>query len=130
MNNKEMLNRSCAVDLLVRLAQSYSDRDDSHISEALDSLARWRALLPFESNLDSRSIVGSNCTDRPFNNTRSLSLGGKPLAELWVEVETRCNLSCRFCYNFWRGRLQPEPKSYTTREFVLGLHRVLNSIDC
>jgi MoaA/NifB/PqqE/SkfB family radical SAM enzyme len=95
----------------------------------MQTLANWRAALPDVSNAISASSLCSNCKDHIDNGPMS-SPGNKPSIELWMEIETRCNLSCRFCYNFWRGGLEPAPKAHTTQELIGGWHRLLTAVDC
>ena len=58
------------------------------------------------------------------------SVTAKPWVELWFELETRCNLKCPFCYNYWKGGKLPEPSRASTSETVVGLRRILDSVDC
>lgn len=130
MSYEELIKRTNTLDILTELANTYHGDMTSKrvkVSEALYSLALWRENLPRVSNIVSPSSLCSNCNDHIF---KSKAQDNKPVVELWVEVETRCNLNCRFCYNFWRGGIQPEPKQHTTSDLIKGLHRVLSSVEC
>lgn len=52
------------------------------------------------------------------------------LDELWFEVEQRCNLRCRFCYNPWRGGASPTPADLSADEAAAALERVLDGWPC
>ena len=54
----------------------------------------------------------------------------KPWVELWLELETRCNLKCPFCYNYWKSGSLPEPSRASRAATVAGLQRILASVDC
>jgi MoaA/NifB/PqqE/SkfB family radical SAM enzyme len=54
----------------------------------------------------------------------------KPVIDLWLELETRCNLTCRFCYNYWKNGRSKEPSRCGTAETVLSLRRLLDAVDC
>jgi MoaA/NifB/PqqE/SkfB family radical SAM enzyme len=58
------------------------------------------------------------------------SVVAKPWVELWFELETRCNLKCPFCYNYWKSGKLPEPSRANTSATVVGLRRLLASVDC
>jgi MoaA/NifB/PqqE/SkfB family radical SAM enzyme len=58
------------------------------------------------------------------------SVIAKPWVEFWFELETRCNLKCPFCYNYWKSGRLPEPSRASTSETVVGLRRLLASVDC
>jgi MoaA/NifB/PqqE/SkfB family radical SAM enzyme len=49
---------------------------------------------------------------------------------LWLEIENRCNLACRFCYNFWRDGAEPAPRSLSTTSLLQGLDSLLEQFDC
>jgi MoaA/NifB/PqqE/SkfB family radical SAM enzyme len=54
----------------------------------------------------------------------------KPKVEIWFELETRCNLRCRFCYNFWRGGAAPEPARMSRPEIERALRNLLDEVEC
>jgi MoaA/NifB/PqqE/SkfB family radical SAM enzyme len=54
----------------------------------------------------------------------------KPSVELWLELETRCNLRCLFCYNYWKDGRTPEPSRHETTETIRALRRLLDVVDC
>jgi MoaA/NifB/PqqE/SkfB family radical SAM enzyme len=48
--------------------------------------------------------------------------------ELWLEVEARCNLRCRFCYNPWRDGSEAEPNALATPQLLEQLSLLLASV--
>jgi MoaA/NifB/PqqE/SkfB family radical SAM enzyme len=54
----------------------------------------------------------------------------KPRIQLWLELETRCNLKCRFCYNYWKDGSAPEPATRSTDETLAALSEILAKTDC
>jgi MoaA/NifB/PqqE/SkfB family radical SAM enzyme len=54
----------------------------------------------------------------------------KPVVEIWLELETRCNLHCKFCYNFWKDGTAPPPDRLGTGELIEGLSRLLAAVEC
>lgn len=50
--------------------------------------------------------------------------------ELWFEVEQRCNLRCRFCYNPWRGGGAPIPEDLSPDAAADALEGVLDGLPC
>lgn len=54
----------------------------------------------------------------------------RPAVELWLELETQCNLRCLFCYNYWKDGSAPEPTQQTTSETIRVLSRLLDEVDC
>jgi MoaA/NifB/PqqE/SkfB family radical SAM enzyme len=53
----------------------------------------------------------------------------KPSIELWLELETRCNLACKFCYNFWKDGSAPAPQLKSTLETAEALRALLEQLD-
>jgi MoaA/NifB/PqqE/SkfB family radical SAM enzyme len=49
---------------------------------------------------------------------------------LWLEVESRCNLACRFCYNFWRPQPEGYPEQLSTEQLLRGLTSLLDQFEC
>src|SRR5438270_7044328 len=49
---------------------------------------------------------------------------------LWLEIEARCNLACRFCYNFWRDGRENYPVTLPTDTLLQGLNRLLENFAC
>lgn len=49
---------------------------------------------------------------------------------LWLEVESRCNLACKFCYNFWRPATETYPQTLSTDELLRGLSALLDEFEC
>ncbi|MGH9664508.1 MAG: radical SAM protein, partial [Bryobacteraceae bacterium] len=54
----------------------------------------------------------------------------KPWVELWLEIETRCNLACRFCYNYWKDGSAPEPSRTSTADLISAMESLLSAVDC
>src|ERR1051326_6707767 len=54
----------------------------------------------------------------------------KRAISLWLEIETRCNLACRFCYNFWRDGSVTEPRVLATADLLRGLDLLFESFEC
>src|SRR5262245_58384113 len=50
--------------------------------------------------------------------------------ELWFELETRCNLSCPFCYNYWKYDRAGPPARVATERLVAGLNQLLDRMPC
>ncbi len=53
-----------------------------------------------------------------------------PKIEVWFELETRCNLHCKFCYNFWKDGSARAPSRLTTVETLEALRRLFDAVDC
>lgn len=49
---------------------------------------------------------------------------------LWLEIEPRCNLACRFCYNFWRDGVESYPRVLPTSDLLGGLDALFESFAC
>lgn len=49
---------------------------------------------------------------------------------LWLEVESRCNLACRFCYNPWRGGREAYPRLLETSALLAGLDALFERFEC
>jgi MoaA/NifB/PqqE/SkfB family radical SAM enzyme len=49
---------------------------------------------------------------------------------LWLELETKCNLRCRFCYNFWKDGSTPEPVRSNTAQVLSNLDRLFAQAPC
>ena len=54
----------------------------------------------------------------------------KPTIEIWLELETRCNLQCKFCYNFWKDGSARAPERLGTGELIRGLDSLLGAVEC
>ena len=54
----------------------------------------------------------------------------KPRIELWYELETRCNLHCGFCFNFWKDGTASPPERMDTQNTLAGLDLLLGSVNC
>ncbi len=53
-----------------------------------------------------------------------------PSIELWLELETRCNLQCKFCYNYWKDGISTAPQRLTTEKMLEALANLFHSVDC
>jgi MoaA/NifB/PqqE/SkfB family radical SAM enzyme len=54
----------------------------------------------------------------------------KPKVEIWLELETRCNLNCKFCYNYWKDGVTPAPHRLGTNEMLEALHKLFRVVEC
>lgn len=93
---------------------------------AIQRIYAWQSKLP---EVKRHMPIDSNCGNcaSPIASSRNIA---KPTVQLWFEVESRCNISCKFCYNPWRGDPGLEPLRPTTPEIVRGLRGLLDRVDC
>jgi MoaA/NifB/PqqE/SkfB family radical SAM enzyme len=54
----------------------------------------------------------------------------KARIHLWLELETRCNLGCLFCYNYWKDGSVAEPPARSTEDTLAALRDVLAKTEC
>lgn len=54
----------------------------------------------------------------------------KPSIQLWLELETRCNLKCRFCYNYWKDGSASEPSARSTEDTLTALADIVAKTEC
>lgn len=54
----------------------------------------------------------------------------KPSVELWLELETSCNLACKFCYNYWKDGSAAKPRGRPSRETSDALRMLFDSVQC
>jgi MoaA/NifB/PqqE/SkfB family radical SAM enzyme len=54
----------------------------------------------------------------------------KPEVELWLEVETLCNLQCKFCFNYWKDGSAPAPIKVGGAAYLAALRELLKLIRC
>lgn len=54
----------------------------------------------------------------------------KPRVEIWYELETRCNLHCKFCFNYWKEGDTRAPRRLPTAETLEGLSRLFDAVIC
>jgi MoaA/NifB/PqqE/SkfB family radical SAM enzyme len=54
----------------------------------------------------------------------------KARIQLWLELETRCNLGCLFCYNYWKDGSAAEPAARSTEDTLAALADVLTKTEC
>lgn len=54
----------------------------------------------------------------------------KHTVEVWLELETRCNLRCGFCYNFWKDGVSPTPKKISTELMLQALDNLFAAVEC
>ena len=54
----------------------------------------------------------------------------RPEVEIWLEVETRCNLQCKFCFNYWKdGSAQP-PVGVSTTQLLQAIRQLFTLVHC
>jgi len=52
-------------------------------------------------------------------------MSGKPKIEIWFELENKCNLSCKFCYNYWKdGKFSP-PEQLSSTDLITCFENLL-----
>ncbi len=49
---------------------------------------------------------------------------------LWLELETECNLNCVFCYNFWKDEKQEKPKKLSSKNMSKVLKNIFDNVKC
>jgi MoaA/NifB/PqqE/SkfB family radical SAM enzyme len=49
---------------------------------------------------------------------------------LWLELEVRCNIRCRFCYNYWKDKTHAAPQPLPTEALLECLERLLDEVEC
>jgi len=54
----------------------------------------------------------------------------KPKIEIWLELETRCNLNCKFCFNFWKDGHSKAPMKLSTQDTLKGLEKLFGVVEC
>src|ERR1044072_7152246 len=54
----------------------------------------------------------------------------KPRVQIWYELETRCNLHCKFCFNFWKDGVSRAPDKLSTVDTLRCLKRLFDVVDC
>lgn len=54
----------------------------------------------------------------------------KPKVEIWYELETRCNLHCKFCFNFWKDGISSAPRRLSTEDALESLKQLFNAVEC
>lgn len=77
--------------------------------------------------------TGYNCKNHTGWNCKQTGVpetAGRPAVEIWLELETRCNLTCKFCYNYWKDGKSPAPRRLGTRQILHVLDEVFSSVDC
>jgi MoaA/NifB/PqqE/SkfB family radical SAM enzyme len=55
---------------------------------------------------------------------------GSDMVTLWLELETRCNLACKFCYNYWKDGSSAAPVSLDAPEIIACLDNVFDHAPC
>ena len=50
--------------------------------------------------------------------------------ELWLELETRCNLRCPFCFNHWKDGTSAPPVALATDELLESLAELMTWVEC
>jgi MoaA/NifB/PqqE/SkfB family radical SAM enzyme len=54
----------------------------------------------------------------------------KPRIQLWYELETRCNLCCRYCLSFWKDQVLAPPRSLAPPATLQALESLFEVVDC
>jgi MoaA/NifB/PqqE/SkfB family radical SAM enzyme len=54
----------------------------------------------------------------------------KPEIEIWFEAETRCNLACKFCFNYWKAGDNEAPTCVSTEKTLEALERIFEEFSC
>lgn len=49
---------------------------------------------------------------------------------LWLELETRCNLSCAFCYNYWKDGVSQKPEPVSHEVWMMCLENLVTNQPC
>lgn len=70
------------------------------------------------------------CNTMKVCNVEGSNNGPRPVIELWLEVEPKCNLHCSFCYNYWRGEPGRTPNTLPTSDLIKALSSLLSRVDC
>ncbi|MBT6738915.1 MAG: radical SAM protein [Nitrospina sp.] len=52
------------------------------------------------------------------------------MRQAWLELETQCNLNCRFCYNYWRPDPTNSPSTLKTEEWLKIIERLAKEYHC
>lgn len=81
-------------------------------------------------NASGSPVMKCNAVFADPYDTRGNVQTGKPSVELWFELETRCNLACRFCYNYWKDGSAPVPARLESDGILSILKIVLDVVDC
>jgi MoaA/NifB/PqqE/SkfB family radical SAM enzyme len=71
-----------------------------------------------------------NCTARRLAPAGLNDGSARPSVDLWFELETECNIQCRFCYNYWKDGQAPKPTRHGTAATLAGLRRLLAAVEC
>jgi len=77
----------------------------------------------------AKVVMVTAATATLLNPDPSRAVMSKPSLELWLELETQCNLACRFCYNYWKDGSAPEPQTRTTSETIAALRRLFEAAE-
>ena len=78
-------------------------------------------------HIENCNIHFENCNAPAEQPRRDAS---KPHVNLWFELETDCNIECRFCYNYWKDGRSPAPVRRDTAATLTALRRLLAAVDC
>ena len=49
--------------------------------------------------------------------------------DIWLEVEKKCNLNCKFCYNYWKDNLTPL-SILSSKELIRCLQKLFDRVKC
>src|SRR5437899_10033234 len=75
-------------------------------------------------------VLASRGRPHPESTASSVMDEMKPKIQIWLELETRCNLRCQFCYNYWRGEPFEEPMQIPVPALLPALDVLLDGVDC
>src|SRR5690606_41657577 len=45
-------------------------------------------------------------------------MSDKPVIEIWFELENKCNLNCKFCYNYWKDAKFSAPDQLSANDLI------------
>lgn len=141
MNMHEISDRPATLEVITGLANRLDEgfpieRFDELLNEReLSVLSLWKGRV----TRAHRARVGSHANSSPavkvcntmkVCNVEGSNNGPRPIVELWLEVEPKCNLHCSFCYNYWRGEPGKTPTTLPTSDLVNALRALLSQVDC
>ena len=92
-------------------------------------LSRWKGVAAHGAR-QANAVHSKVCSVTGVDRKVAKGNDSRPSIELWLEVEPLCNLSCAFCYNYWRGETQKTPRPLPFEKFVEGIKRILSRVDC
>jgi MoaA/NifB/PqqE/SkfB family radical SAM enzyme len=78
--------------------------------------------------MDEEIASWQPCTQDKDSNLPEIVI--KPNVEVWFELETKCNLGCKFCFNYWKSGTEIAPRILSTTETLKGLKTLLDAVHC